>query len=183
MQKPPQDHIKWIYPTCKIIRAILLLVLSFLAYTVSHKAPFALSVSSSHVQWGWLLLMMTDFNSHGFSISKYRADSSTWWAGNFVITKHFMLLIKVTMFIRGGGGRKKILCARVTGNDLKHCLWGRHCCWFARGHFALSHPTYVSCDGSSRGESRQQVRCDRGDRAESCSMGSSGWQPRRGGLW
>lgn len=58
-QKPPQDRRKWIYPTCKITRAILLLVLSFSAYTVSHKAPFALLVSSSHVPRGWLLLTIT----------------------------------------------------------------------------------------------------------------------------
>ena len=114
----------------------------------------------------------SDFNSHGFSISRFCADSSTWQAGNFLITKHFMLLKSHHVYNEGGKGKR--YSASVTGNDLKRCLWGRHCCWFARGHFALSYPTYVSCDGSRRGESGQQVRHDRGDRAENCSMGSSG---------
>lgn len=43
MQKPLQDHIKWIFAAQKIIRAILLLFLSFLAlgwYLTKHLLLF-----------------------------------------------------------------------------------------------------------------------------------------------
>lgn len=51
----------------------------------------------------------SDFNSHGFGISKLSADPSAWQAGNFVITKCVMLLKSPCVYNDGRKG-KDILC-------------------------------------------------------------------------
>lgn len=183
MQKPLQDHIKWIFAAWKIIRAILLQFLSFLAYAGISQSTFcSFGFILSRAMGVTTAKDKSDINSCGFGISKFSADPSAWQAGNFVITK---CCLKVPMFITMGG-EERIFYGRVTGEDVEHSGWGWHRCCFA--HLVLCHPT---SDGSSRGGrvmgaagmagwwEQQGDGSSRGGRTANCSTGASGWQPCR----
>lgn len=123
MQKPPQDHIKWIYPHMQNNQSNSPTCPQLLGLHCVSQSTFcsfrfiltcAMGVTTANDE--------SDFNSHGFSIRKYCADSSTWQTGSFVTTKYFMLLVSHHVYNGGGRERKKILCARVAGNDLKRCM-------------------------------------------------------------
>lgn len=124
----------------------------------------------------------SDFSYHGFSINKYCADSSTWQTGNFIITKHFMLL--KTHHVYNGGGGRGVGGKRCPGPEswerIRIAVYGDGIAAGLRRVTLPSLTHHMSCDGSSRGESGQQVRHDHGVRAENNSVGSLGWQPRRG---
>lgn len=107
MQKPLQDHIKWIYPHVQNNQSN------------SPACPQLLGLhcvsQSTFCSFGFILTCAmgvttandeSDFNSHGFSISKYCADSSTWQIGSFVTTKHFMLLVSHHVY-NGGEGKEE----------------------------------------------------------------------------